>query len=68
MIPASYLSQLILLLIPGQQSLVVGENGITSSVYSRMIILKNFKRVRVGEHVYTCGGFMFMYGKTNTIL
>ena len=21
-----------------------------------------------GEHVYTCGGFMMMYGKTNTIL
>ena len=21
-----------------------------------------------GEHVYTCGGFMLMYGKTNTIL
>ena len=20
------------------------------------------------EHVYTCGGFMLMYGKTNTIL
>jgi len=24
--------------------------------------------VQDGEHVYTCGGFMFMYGKTNTIL
>ena len=24
--------------------------------------------VRDGEHVYTCGGFMLMYGKTNTIL
>ena len=21
-----------------------------------------------GEHVYTCGGFMLMYGKINTIL
>ena len=21
-----------------------------------------------GEHVYTCGGFMLIYGKTNTIL
>ena len=41
-IPASYLFQLILLLIPGQQSLVVRENGITSSVYSRMIICKTF--------------------------
>ena len=24
--------------------------------------------VRDGEHVYTSGGFMLMYGKTNTIL
>ena len=25
-------------------------------------------RVQDGEHVYICGGFMLMYGKTNTIL
>ena len=24
--------------------------------------------VQDGEHVYTCGGFMLMHGKTNTIL
>ena len=24
--------------------------------------------VQDGEHVYTCGGFMSIYGKTNTIL
>ena len=24
--------------------------------------------VQDGEHVYTCGGFMSMYGKTNTTL
>ena len=24
--------------------------------------------VQNGEHMYTCGGFMSMYGKTNTIL
>ena len=24
--------------------------------------------VQDGEHVYTCGGFMLMYGKTNTIV
>ena len=24
--------------------------------------------VQDGENVYTCGGFMLMYGKTNTIL
>ena len=26
------------------------------------------RRVQDGEHVYTCGGYMLMYGKTNTIL
>ena len=26
------------------------------------------KGVQDGEHVYTCGGFMLIYGKTNTIL
>ena len=24
--------------------------------------------VQDGEHMYTCGGFMSVYGKTNTIL
>ena len=26
------------------------------------------RRVQDGEHVHTCGRFMLMYGKTNTIL
>ena len=26
------------------------------------------RRVQDGEHVYTCGRFMLMYGKTDTIL
>ena len=26
------------------------------------------KGVQDGEYVYTCGGYMLMYGKTNTIL
>ena len=26
------------------------------------------EEVQDGEHMYTCGGFMLMYGKTNTIL
>ena len=26
------------------------------------------RRVQDGEHMYTRGGFMVMYGKTNTIL
>ena len=26
------------------------------------------RRVQDGEHVYTCGGFISIFGKTNTIL
>ena len=26
------------------------------------------REVQDWEHVYTCGGFMLMYGKTNTVL
>ena len=26
------------------------------------------RRVQDGEHMYACGGFMLIYGKTNTIL
>ena len=26
------------------------------------------RRVQDGEHMYTCGGLMLIYGKTNTIL
>ena len=26
------------------------------------------RRVQDGGHMYTCGGFMLIYGKTNTIL
>ena len=26
------------------------------------------RKFQDGEHVYTCGGFMLVYGKTNTIL
>ena len=26
------------------------------------------REVQDGEHMYTCDGFMLMYGKTNTIL
>ena len=26
------------------------------------------RRVQVGEHMYTCGGFVFIFGKTNTVM
>jgi len=27
-----------------------------------------WRRVQDGEHMYTCGGFILMFGKTNTIM
>ena len=26
------------------------------------------RRVQDGEHMYTCGGFIFIFGKTNTVM
>ena len=26
------------------------------------------RRVQDGEHMYTCGGFILLFGKTNTIM
>ena len=38
-------------------------------IKSRGWIFKNtILKKKDGEHVYTCGGFMLMYGKTNNIL
>ena len=31
-------------------------------------MVRGGRRVQDGEHEYTCGGFMLIYGKTNTIL
>ena len=32
------------------------------------VVVGGGRGVQDGEHVYICGGFMLMYGKTNTIL
>ena len=34
----------------------------------RWYVERGERGVQDEEHVYTCGGFMLMYGKTNTIL
>ena len=31
-------------------------------------MVRGGRRVQDGEHVYTCGRFILIYGKTNTIL
>ena len=38
-------------------------------MYIGMAIMKNNReRVQDGEHMYTCGRFILMFGKTNTIM
>jgi len=34
----------------------------------RKIEIQKEKSVQDGEHVYTCGGFILIFGKTNTIM
>ena len=31
-------------------------------------MVRGGRRVQDAEHMYTCGGYMLIYGKTNTIL
>ena len=41
------------------------------SMQLRSILLgirKKLRRVQDGEHMYTCGGFILIFGKTNTIM
>ena len=53
-----------------------GECNTARPEYNYILTLKESKkkeairgrRVQDREHVYTCGGFMLIYGKTNTIL
>jgi len=37
-------------------------------VYVDVLVYDGGRGVQDGEHVYTHGGFMLMYGKTNIIL
>ena len=43
---------------------------VTNSLFSKSVtlFLRWERGVQDGEHMYTRGGFMLMYGKTNTIL
>ena len=45
----------------------VGSNAI---MFSKIILYGEGggRGVQDGKHMYTCGGYMLMYGKTNTIL
>ena len=45
-------------------------NHTNSQVEVRRTENEEFKRflVQDGEHMYTCGGFILIFGKTNTIM
>ena len=59
---------------------MIWENGIETCIipYKKLIMHWDFpegwygegggRRVQDGEHMYTCGGFILIFGKTNTIL
>ena len=43
------------------------------SVFSRSFMIEFYgegggRRIQDGEHMYTCGGFILIFGKTNTIM
>ena len=40
----------------------------TKSVYKDNILEWGGRRVQDGGHPYTCGGFILIFGKTNTIM
>ena len=45
-----------------------GWSKVTLPVVMSKFLGSNVWHSDYGEHVYTCGGFMLIYGKTNTIL
>ena len=52
---------------PGQ-CMIQGAQGWCTGMTQRDGMGGRWEGVQDGEHVYPCGGFMLMYGKTNTIL
>ena len=45
-----------------------GAQGWCTGITLRDGMGREVEGVQDGEHMYTCGGFMSMYGKTTTIL
>ena len=41
---------------------------IYSKTHHNIVIMGGGKRVQDGEHMYTCGGFIFIFGKSNTVM
>ena len=54
---------LLTLLVGMQTSTATMENSVETPLKTG-----GGRRVQDGEHMYTCGGFIFMFGKTNTIM
>ena len=48
---------------------VLGEHGLMEMLKIHVVQLHILLSLRVqdGEHMYTCGGFVLMFGKTNTV-
>ena len=48
---------------------VLGEHGLMEMLKIHVVQLHILLSLRVqdGEHMYTCGGFVLMFGKTSTV-
>ena len=48
---------------------LVGTRSYTERLsYELWKAIKDVKKVQDGEHMYTCDGFILIFGKTNTIM
>ena len=48
---------------------LVGTRSYTERLsYELWKAIKDVKKVQDGEHMYACGGFILIFGKTNTIM
>ena len=54
--------------LPAMQETRVRFLGQENSLKKEMAGEGGGRRVRDGEHMYTCGGFILIFGKTNTIM
>ena len=52
----------------GEMTLVETRSYTERLSYELWKAIKDVKKVQDGEHMYTCDGFILIFGKTNTIM
>ena len=66
--PSNEYSGLVSLSIDGFISLSKGPSRVFSSPRIQKHQFSSLLRVQDGEHMYTCGGFILIFGKTNAVM